>query len=55
MRVIQKDVPPPPLPMDMSELFIEQRAGQLVRESAQCLRKGGRGADQRAGRGAEGV
>jgi hypothetical protein len=25
VRVIQKDVPPPPLPMDMSELFIEQR------------------------------
>ena len=22
---MQKDVPPPPLPMDMSELFIEQR------------------------------
>merc|ERR1719217_667372 len=25
VRVIQKDFPPPPLPMDMSELFIEQR------------------------------
>jgi hypothetical protein len=25
VRIMQKDVPPPPLPMDMSELFIENR------------------------------
>lgn len=25
VRIMQKDVPPPPLPMDMSELFIESR------------------------------